>query len=58
MIQNLRTEYARLSAEANPWLLTWDEFKSTALMIGINKLHELPAEEALEKLESLERPEA
>jgi len=55
IVQNLKIQYARLSAEANPRPLTWDEFKTTALMIGLDRLRGLPAEEALDRIDGLER---
>ena len=52
--QALRSEHVRLSAEANPTLIGWDLFLAGCLIIGLDRLAQISAEEALEGIDRLE----
>ena len=51
--QALRSEHARLIIQSKA-TLEWDRFLQACLIIGLDELKHHTAEEALEKLESLE----
>jgi hypothetical protein len=50
-LQALRSEHARLSGEANPTPIGWDEFLEGCFIIGLDKLKQKTAEEVLALLE-------
>jgi hypothetical protein len=48
----LREEYGRLERESNPRSPTWDDYLSTVLLIGLERLGAMSDAEALAVLES------
>ena len=52
--QALRSEYRRLSAEANPTAIEWDLFLEVCILIGLDELKHHTTEEAFELIDQLE----
>jgi len=53
----LRSEYERLSAEANPRLMSWSAFVGACMLIGFDKLAEMSIEDVALRLEKLQQVE-
>jgi hypothetical protein len=53
-LQALRSQHARLSAEANPRLIGWGLFLAGCLIIGLDELKRIPALEALERIDLID----
>ena len=51
--RTLRSEHERLSRDANP-ALAWDRFLQACLIIGLDELKHHTAEEALDRIVTLE----
>jgi len=52
-VERLRSEHERLSCDANP-ALAWNRFLDGCLAIGLERLAEISASEALERIDRLE----